>query len=169
MIVTKEPIGTHAVYRGGKRVSEPMSANEAFNELLALVKKHGLAKKFEVKEIRANKFGAKRTEVDGITFDSKAEARFYHQLKLRQRAKDIAGFEMQRKFILLDPFVDNTGKKQPGISYTADFVIHHLDGSEEVIDVKGGNATKTKDYLLRRQLFLSRYREYKFSEEEVRA
>lgn len=39
-----------------------------------------------------NKYGAKKTVVDGVTFDSKAEARRYQQLKLMQQAGEIIGF-----------------------------------------------------------------------------
>ena len=38
---------------------------------------------------RTNKFGAKKTEVDGIVFDSKAEAERYGTLKLLEHAKQV--------------------------------------------------------------------------------
>ncbi len=34
---------------------------------------------------RRNKYGAKKTTLDGITFDSKAEARYYAALKQREK------------------------------------------------------------------------------------
>jgi hypothetical protein len=42
-----------------------------------------------------NKFDAKQTIVDGILFDSAAEARFYSHLKLRERAGEVYGVELQ--------------------------------------------------------------------------
>ena len=32
----------------------------------------------------ANKYGARKTQVDGITFDSRAEAKYYEQLNFRK-------------------------------------------------------------------------------------
>lgn len=40
---------------------------------------------------KANKYGAKRVQVDGIWFDSKAEAKRYTELKLMQTAGMIQG------------------------------------------------------------------------------
>ena len=45
---------------------------------------------------RGNKFGAKRTVVDAITFDSKRETEVYGDLKLLEQAGRIGGFERQR-------------------------------------------------------------------------
>lgn len=81
---------------------------------------------------RKNKFGAKRTTVDGITFDSKREAEVYLDLKLLERAGRISGLERQRKFNLIvnDEIIG---------SYRADFsfIDHDRDGTFRVVDVKG--------------------------------
>lgn len=45
-----------------------------------------------------NKFKAERTTVDGITFDSKAEADRYSALILQQKAGEIEGLERQKKY-----------------------------------------------------------------------
>jgi hypothetical protein len=42
------------------------------------------------KDARTNKFGAKRTPVDGIMFDSAKEARRYQQLRLEERAGGVS-------------------------------------------------------------------------------
>ena len=44
---------------------------------------------------RPSKYGAIRTEVDGITFASKKEARRYSELKLLERAGEIYELEWQ--------------------------------------------------------------------------
>lgn len=43
---------------------------------------------------RGNKYGAVKTVVDGITFDSKAEARRYQELKLLQRGGKIIALKV---------------------------------------------------------------------------
>lgn len=47
-----------------------------------------------------SKFGAVRTEVDGVTFASKAEARRYSELKLLEKAKRIRDLTLQPRFPL---------------------------------------------------------------------
>lgn len=111
-----------------------------------------------------NKFNAKKKVVDGIKFDSKAEADYYQQLKLRLRAGEIKGFGRQPKFEILPKF-EKHGKKYRPITYTADFEIHHLDGSVEIVEVKG---MRTKDYMLRMKLFNFQYRDLKFTEVRAR-
>lgn len=49
---------------------------------------------------KRSKFGAVKTVVDGITFDSKAEAARYGELKLLEKAGHIRGLELQPKFAL---------------------------------------------------------------------
>lgn len=47
-----------------------------------------------------NKFKAERTTIDGITFDSKAEADRYCALVLEQKAGAIEGLELQKEYRL---------------------------------------------------------------------
>lgn len=47
---------------------------------------------------KRNKYRARKIEVDGITFDSKAEARRYGELRLLEQAREISGLELQPKF-----------------------------------------------------------------------
>jgi len=73
-----------------------------------------------------HKFHAQPTEFDGIKFASKAEARYYGQLKLRQRAGEVVFFLMQVPFRI------------PGnVKYVCDFMEFHADGSVHFVDVKG--------------------------------
>lgn len=74
---------------------------------------------------RTNKYNAVRKDVDGITFDSKAEARRYGELKLLKQAGEIRWFNRQPSFLL---HVDR---------YRPDFIICDKDGRIYVEDVKG--------------------------------
>ncbi|QAT48565.1 DUF1064 domain-containing protein [Caproiciproducens sp. NJN-50] len=74
---------------------------------------------------RHSKYNAVKTTVDGITFDSKAEAKRYTELKLMLRTGQIKSFNRQPSFIL-----------SGGIRYRPDFIV--WDGSRVwVEDVKG--------------------------------
>jgi hypothetical protein len=97
----------------------------------------------------ATKYGSKKVTIDGHTFDSKAEASYYQQLKWLKQAKQIKDFKLQPRYLLQEAFSKN-GKHFRKIEYVADFEVHHLDGSVEVIDVKG---YETKDFLIKRKLF----------------
>lgn len=99
--------------------------------------------------------------VDNIKFASQAEAGYYKKLKLLKSGKQIKDFSLQPKFILQDKFRDNTGTAQRAITYTADFLIEHNDGTEEVVDVKG---MVTQQYGMRKKMFLKLYPQYKFTE-----
>ena len=79
----------------------------------------------------------------GQTFDSKKEADYYCELKLRLQSGDIRGFCLQPVFILA-----------PGLKYKADFIIFHNDGTSEIIDTKG---FKTKEYIAKKKIFEDKY------------
>ncbi|MBM4762733.1 DUF1064 domain-containing protein [Bacillus sp. B15-48] len=102
---------------------------------------------------KRSKYGNKKTVVDDITFDSKAEAIYYSQLKWLKQAKQIKDFKLQPRYILQDGFKKN-GKTFREISYIADFEVINLDGSTQVIDIKGA---VTKEFAIKRKLF-----EFKF-------
>lgn len=101
-----------------------------------------------------NKYGNKKTVVDNITFDSQAEATYYIQLKWLLQAKQIKSFKCQPRFLLQEAYIKPDGTKVRKIEYVADFEIHNLDGSVEVIDIKGA---ETKEFLLKKKIY-----EYKF-------
>lgn len=104
------------------------------------------------------KYGSKKTEIDGYTFDSQAEARYYEQLKWLLEHKEIKSFRLQPRYTLLESFKKN-GKTFRKIEYIADFEIHHIDGSIEVVDVKG---FETPVFSIKRKLFEKAY-PYKLS------
>ncbi|MCD2223209.1 DUF1064 domain-containing protein [Listeria cossartiae] len=100
-----------------------------------------------------SKYNAKKVVIDNITFDSKAEAAYYQQLKLLKMSGEVVSFDLQPEFILQDSFVKN-GKKYHAIKYRADFLVRYKDGHEELIDVKG---MLTNEFRIKQKLFELRY------------
>ena len=95
------------------------------------------------KPARGNKYKAKRTLLDGICFDSKAEASYYAGLKLRQRAGEVEDVEMQRPYALII-------EGQLICTYRADFVFWDVaERRRRVIDVKG---IETPAFKIKRKL-----------------
>ena len=78
---------------------------------------------------KRHKYGAQRTEADGLWFDSKKEARRYTDLKFMERIGEIQSLQLQMKFPLSVAGVV-IGR------YVADFV-YFQDGKRVVEDVKG--------------------------------
>lgn len=88
-----------------------------------------------------SKYNSTKTVVDGITFDSKAEAKRYGQLKILQRAGTISGLELQPKFVCII-------NKKKVCTYKADFT--YFENHVRVVeDVKG---FKTATYRLKKKL-----------------
>ena len=98
-----------------------------------------------------SKYHSKKVTIDGITFDSKKEAKRYQELKLLERAGVISGLELQRRFELI-PAQHETyaryGKKgqrlkdgsrclEKAVFYAADFCYKDKNGDLVVEDVKG--------------------------------
>jgi hypothetical protein len=100
-----------------------------------------------------SKYNAKRTEIDGITFDSIAEGEYYLHLKKQLKEGEIKWFELQPSFELQEGF-RKTGKFIRPIVYVADFEVYRHDGSVEIIDVKG---FETADFKIKRKLFEKKY------------
>jgi len=75
---------------------------------------------------RRNKYGAVKTTVDGIVFDSKREARYYEQLKLERDCKIVAYFLRQVSIHL-----------PGGTRLVIDFLVFYTDGRVRYLDAKG--------------------------------
>lgn len=74
----------------------------------------------------------------------------------------ISDLELQPKFILQEKF-SYKGKVIRAITFKADF--KYLKKGEVIIEeVKGGNATKTEAYRIRKKLLLKRYPDINFIE-----
>lgn len=115
----------------------------------------------ELEEEKENKYHNRKAEVDGIVFASEKEANKYCELKLLKKAGLVKDFQCQVPYVLQDKYSSN-GKRIRAIKYIADFVVDENDGTTTVIDTKG---YRTKEYLLKKKMFLKRYPDIKFVEE----
>jgi hypothetical protein len=106
-----------------------------------------------------SKYSNRKTEIDGIYFDSAREARRYCELKLLQMAGEISDLEIQPKFMLLEGFRHGGLVVKP-ITYRADFR-YAEKGKTVVEDVKG---CKTEVYNIKKKLLLNRYPDINFIE-----
>lgn len=126
------------------------------------------AKKTRMEEItdkenieKKSKYSSAKTDIDGIRFDSKKEAEFYAELKLREKAGEITHLRLQPRYLLQEAF-KHDGKQCREIEYVADFE-YVENGVTVVVDVKG---FKTAVYMIKRKLFLYKYGDkVKFIEE----
>lgn len=103
---------------------------------------------------KQHKYRAQKTEVDGITFDSKAEAERYVRLRATQHAGHISDLTLQPTFVLIDGFTDSYGTRHRAITYKADFKYLDCDGNVIVEDVKG---IQTPVFRLKHKLLMFRY------------
>ena len=118
--------------------------------------------KVTYKRQKKNKYGAKKVTVDGITFDSVKESRRYKVLKQMQENGEIAGLELQRRWVLQDGFRDKDGKWVRPITYLSDFN-YTENGVKIVEDVKSPVTAKDSVFLLKMKMFLKKYGdEYNF-------
>ena len=76
--------------------------------------------------VRNGKYGNNPTTRDGIRFDSKREAVYYEQLRIRQKNGDVLFFLRQVPFHL-----------PGGTKLVVDFLEFHSDGTVHVVDAKG--------------------------------
>jgi len=109
---------------------------------------------------KQNKYGAVKTEVDGIMFDSKKEAFRYRELMLLVAVGKISNLSLQPEFVLQDSF-RYENKTIKAIKYRSDFRYTDYQGMDTVEDVKG---KKTAVYEIKRKMFLKRYPELNFVE-----
>lgn len=90
-----------------------------------------------------HKFHAKPTEINGIRFASKAESRYYNQLKLLEKSGEVVGFLRQTPIHF-----------SSGIKYVLDFLVFYADGTCCAIDVKG---FETPEFKLKLKLLEDEY------------
>lgn len=100
----------------------------------------------------ASKYRAVKTIVDGIKFDSRAEAVRYGELKLLQKAGKITRLILQPAYELIPPFKRN-GKTHRAVIYKADFC-YIENGCLHIEDVKG---FATADFKNKMKLFLFKH------------
>lgn len=97
------------------------------------------------------KYRNEPTELDGIKFDSRAEAKRWAELKIMEKAGQVSQLRRQVPFVLIPPTDRPSGGKERECSYIADFVYTRRDGVRVCEDVKG---TKTPEYIIKRKLML---------------
>jgi hypothetical protein len=105
-----------------------------------------------------NKYNARKTEIDGITFDSLAEGKRYGELKLMYNNGDIDRLQVHPRYVIWEG-IDPKGKKQK-IEYEGDFT-YIENGAQVVEDVKG---VLTAVFRLKKKMFTCRYPDIKFVE-----
>ncbi len=121
---------------------------------VAEAKKLGILPKTESK----SKYNSKKITVDGIKFDSQAEANYYCNLKILLRMGEITGFCRQARFVITE------GKNgENGTEYVTDFVVFYPNGTYRIIDVKG---VKTEVFKLKVKSFREKYPKLKIELEE---
>ena len=123
----------------------------------------------------SGKIKHEKTIIDGITFDSKMESKYYLYLKAEKEAGRVKDFILQPEYILQpkffiyegqviiedDPLYKEYNKKRlafnkanpdkkinivQAIKYRSDFEVTYADGSKKTIDPKG---IKTADFKLK--------------------
>ena len=104
-----------------------------------------------------SKYHNKKTEMDGIVFDSIKESRRYFELKLLEKHGEIKNLELQPKYLLQEGFYTKLypeGKKKiRAIYYIADFQ-YEENGMIVAEDVKG---ILSPIYKMKKKLFLKKY------------
>ena len=102
-----------------------------------------------------NKYGAQKTEVNGIRFDSKKEARRYEQLMMLLQAGKIRDLKLQHDFTLQEAYTDIYGKRWRAIRFRADFSYEERgeDGTwQKIVEDVKSKATKTRVYAIKKKL-----------------
>src|SRR6185295_14364812 len=91
---------------------------------IARVDSKGKVGKMQATDIplKPSKYKNVKTEVDGIKFDSKKEAKRWQELKLLEAAGEITDLKRQVKYPLTATNNRSDGKTERECSYMADFV-----------------------------------------------
>lgn len=90
-----------------------------------------------------HKFHAQRTEVNGVKFSSKREAKYYSELQLAKKSGELLFFLRQVPFHLAG-----------GVRYVCDFAEFWKNGEVRFVDTKG---FKTPMYIAKKKMVESLY------------
>ena len=102
-----------------------------------------------------SKYGNRKVNRDGVTFDSAKEARRWSELLILEQAGVIQNLRRQIRYELL-PSQRIDGKvAERAVHYVADFV-YEQDGQTIIEDTKSP-ATRTPVYVIKRKLMLWRH------------
>lgn len=102
------------------------------------------------------KYGNRKVELDGETFDSMKEANRWAELTLMQRAGEIYELKRQVPFVVIPIQKGEDGKVlEREVRYIADFTYRRMTDHRLVVeDTKG---MKTREYIIKRKLMLYRH------------
>ena len=115
---------------------------------------------------KPNKYRNRKTEVNGITFDSKREADRYLQLFWQLQRGEIRNLRLQAEFTLQEAFRDEMGRKVEAIRYRADFAYERETAPDcygtthwvrVVEDVKSEATRKDKVYQIKRKMLKDKF------------
>lgn len=111
--------------------------------------------------LKANKYHNKKVSINGVTFDSKLEAKRYTELKLLEKNGIIKDLVLQPSYELIPTFKKDN-KTYRKACYIADFSYYDNElGKVIVEDTKG---FKTPVYELKRKLFEYTYKDLTIKE-----
>ena len=103
-----------------------------------------------------NKYNANKAVcAQGHLHDSRKECIRCNELHLLQRAKQISGLEVQKKFSLVPARKYPNMKNERSLDYIADFV--YVDAASKKMIVEDCKGYKTKEYIIKRKLFKDKY------------
>ena len=124
-------------------------------------------------QFKKSKYGNKKTEIDGVVFDSFKEGNRFKELKLLQKYGEINELKLQEPFELIPALrePDSIGKRggikkgktiENAVIYKADFV--YFDNKKQRMIVEDSKGFKTKDYIIKRKLMKQIYPQFEFIE-----
>lgn len=121
------------------------------------MQEHWTVSEYKNYKEKKSKYGAKKTSIDGHSFDSEKEANRFIELKMLEKQGIIKDLELQPEFVLQETF-KYKDKIIKQICYYADFKYYDLDTKQEIVeDVKSEITKKDKVYVLKKKLFLKKY------------
>ena len=110
--------------------------------------------------VAANKFGATKCKINGLTLDSLMEAKYYLHLIDETNAGRVTLFQHHPQAFVLQPAFFYEGKTVRAITYTADFEVRYSTGYTAFIDTKG---TETDAFKLKWKMLLYKYPDIHFA------
>lgn len=125
---------------------------------MRLTEKEAEALGISIPKKTKSKYNSRKISIDGILFDSQAEANYYCKLKILLKNGIISGFCRQPRFVITE---GKNGEK--GTEYVADFVVFYPNGAYRIVDVKG---MKTPVFKLKVKCFREKYPNLKIELED---
>lgn len=112
---------------------------------------------YKPKPTRKSKYGNRKVQIDGYTFDSSKEGNRYIELKYLLATGKIKDLQLQKPFVLQDSFRDRDGRWQREIHYICDFYYFDNEKKEWVIeDVKSPATANNKVYRMKKKMMAYR-------------